>query len=286
MKLEDVTEKIVRIIKKVESCRWSDRSGTCSKDCPLWNSTEPGECCDSLKYLKNEKIEEFSERITNIFREEYPEEMKEQSDDVDDVVEKTVRIIRKIEQCNWTKDNGWECSTECPVWNIEGCSDGIRYMSEDDFQKYIEAIVRQFHKEYSEGLDKSMDEMDAVEDKKEIVIDDVVEYLRGMTEKWHTLCRTAGIPCSDCKINNKGPEDLCLFMRRLEVRIEEGIFEKVDKILESGTIEVYPDPKATISSFIQTKIDAAESESEKNEYQEIVNYLDLWRSELGKAQAD
>ena len=102
---------------------------------------------------------------------------------LEDVIERTVRIIRKIEQCNWTKDNGWECSTECPVWNIEGCSDGIRYMSEDDFQKYIEAIVRQFHKEYSEGLDKSMDEMDVIEDKKEIVIDDVVEYLRGMTEK-------------------------------------------------------------------------------------------------------
>ncbi len=82
MKLEDVTEKIIRIIKKVESCGWSDRSGTCSKDCPLWNLTEPGECCDSLKYLKNEKIKEFSERITNIFREEYSEEMKEQSDDV------------------------------------------------------------------------------------------------------------------------------------------------------------------------------------------------------------
>ena len=209
MKLEDVTEKIVRIIKKVESCEWSDRSRACSKDCPLWNLTEPGECCDSLQYLKNEKIKEFSERITNIFREEYPEEMKEQSDDV----------------------------------VVSG-------------------------------------------DKKETTIEDVVDYLRGMTEKWHTLCRTAGIPCSDCKINNIGSEDLCLFMRRLEVRIEEGIFEKVDKILESGTIEVYPDPKATISSFIQTKIDAAESESEKNEYQEIVNYLDLWRSELGKAQAD
>lgn len=209
MKLEDVTEKIVRIIKKVESCEWSDRSRACSKDCPLWNLTEPGECCDSLQYLKNEKIKEFSERITNIFREEYPEEMKEQSDDV----------------------------------VVSG-------------------------------------------DKKETTIEDVVDYLRGMTEKWHTLCRTAGIPCSDCKINNIGSEDLCLFMRRLEVRIEEGIFEKVDKILESGTIEVYPDPKATISSFIQTKIDAAESESEKNEYQEIVNYLDLWRSELVKAQAD
>ena len=209
MELEDVTEKIIRIIKRVESCEWSDRSRACSKDCPLWNLTEPGECCDSLQYLKNEKIKEFSERITNIFREEYSEEMKEQSDDV----------------------------------VVSG-------------------------------------------DKKETTIEDVVDYLRGMTEKWHTLCRTAGIPCSDCKINNKGPEDLCLFMRRLEVRIEEGIFEKVDKILESGTIEVYPDPKATISSFIQTKIDAAESESEKNEYQEIVNYLDLWRSELVKAQAD
>lgn len=55
MKLEDVTEKIVRIIKKVESCEWSDRSRACSKDCPLWNLTEPGECCDSLQYLKNEK---------------------------------------------------------------------------------------------------------------------------------------------------------------------------------------------------------------------------------------
>lgn len=196
MKLEDVTEKIVRIIKKIESCEWSNGSGICSKDCPLWNSTEPGECCDSLKYLKSEKIKEFSERITNIFREEYSEKMKGQSDDV----------------------------------VVSG-------------------------------------------DKKETTINDVVEYLKGMAEKWYTLCRTAGIPCSDCKINNKGPEDLCLFMRRLEVRIEEGIFEKVDKILESGTIEVYPDPKATISSFIQTKIDAAESESEKNKYQEILKHL-------------
>ena len=34
---------------------------------------------------------------------------------LEDVIERTVRIIRKIEQCNWTKDNGWECSTECPV---------------------------------------------------------------------------------------------------------------------------------------------------------------------------
>lgn len=196
MKLEDVIEKIVRIIKKIESCEWSNGSGICLKDCPLWDSTEPGECCDSLKYLKSEKIKEFSERITNIFREEYSEKMKGQSDDV---------VIS--------------------------------------------------------------------ENKNGTTIDDVVEYLRGMTEKWHTLCKTAGIPCSDCKINNKGPEDLCLFMRGLEVRIEEGIFEKVDKILESGTIEVYPDPKATISSFIQTKIDAAESESEKNEYQEILKHL-------------
>ena len=126
MKLEDVTEKIVRIIKKVESCGWSDRSGICSKDCPLCNLTEPGECCDTLAYLKNEKIKEFSERITNIFREVYSEEMKEQSGDVD----------------------------------VSG-------------------------------------------DKKETTIDDVVEYLMGMTEKWHTLCKTAGIPCSDCKITIK-----------------------------------------------------------------------------------
>ena len=209
MKLEDVTEKIVRIIKKIESCEWSNGSGICSKDCPLWDSTEPGECCDSLKYLKSEKIKEFSERITNIFREEYSEKMKGQSNDV----------------------------------VVPG-------------------------------------------DKKETTIDDVVEYLRGMTEKWHTLCKTAGIPCSDCKINDQKPEDLCLVMRGLKNRIEEGVFEKIDKILKSRTIEAYPDPKATISSFIQTKIDAAESESEKNEYQEIVNYLDLWRSELVKAQAD
>ena len=192
---------------------------------------------------------------------------------LEDVIERTVRIIRKIEQCNWTKDNGWECSTECPVWNIEGCSDGIRYMSEDDFQKYIKAIVRQFHKEYSEDLDKSMDEMDVVEDKKETTIGDVVEYLKGMVEKWYALCRTAGVTCSDCKINDQKPEDLCLFMRGLEVRIEKGIFEKIYKILESGVIEVYPDPKLTISSFIQTKIDAAGSGSEKNEYQEILKHL-------------
>lgn len=209
MKLEDVIERTVRIIKEVESCRWSDRSGICSKDCPLWDVAESGECCDTLKYLKNEKIKEFSERITNIFREVYSEEMKEQSDDV----------------------------------VVSG-------------------------------------------DKKETTIDDVVEYLKGMTEKWHVLCRTAGVTCSNCKINDQEQEDLCLFMRGLKNRIEEGVFEKIDKILKSRTIEVYPDPKATISSFIQTKIDAAESESEKNEYQEIVNYLDLWRSELVKAQAD
>jgi hypothetical protein len=197
MKLEDVTEKIVRIIKSVESCEWaSDRSGACSKDCPLWNLTEPGKCCDSLEYLKNEKIKEFSERITNIFREEYPEEMKEQSDDV----------------------------------VVSG-------------------------------------------DKKETTIGDVVEYLRGMTEKWHVLCRMDGATCSNCKINDQKPEDLCLVMRGLRNRIEEGVFEKIDKILKSRTIDVYPDPKATISSFIQTKIDAAESESEKNEYQEILKHL-------------
>lgn len=196
MKLEDVTEKIVRIIKKVESCGWSDRSGICSKDCPLWNLTEPDECCDTLAYLKSEKIKEFSERITNIFREVYSEEMKEQSDDV----------------------------------VVSG-------------------------------------------DKKETTIDDVVEYLKGMTEKWHVLCRTAGVTCSNCKINDQEQEDLCLFMRGLKNRIEEGVFEKIDKILKSRTIEVYPDPKATISSFIQTKIDAAESESEKNEYQEILRHL-------------
>ena len=175
---------------------------------------------------------------------------------LEDVIEGTVRIIRKIEQCNWTKDNGWECSIECPVWNIEGCSDGIRYLNEDDFQKYIKAIVRQFHKEYSEDLDKSMDEMDVVED-----------------EKWYALCRTAGVTCSDCKINDQKPEVLCLFMRELEVRIEKGMFEKINKILESGVIEVYPDPKLTISSFIQGKIEAAESNSEKNEYQKILKHL-------------
>lgn len=196
MKLEDVIEKIVRIIKKVESCEWSNGSGICSKDCPLWNSTEPGECCDSLKYLKSEKIKEFNERITNIFREEYSEKMKGQSDDV----------------------------------VVSG-------------------------------------------DKKETTINDVVEYLKGMAEKWYTLCRMDGATCSNCRINNQEPEDLCLIMRGLRSRIEEGIFEKVDKILESRTIEVYPDPKATISSFIQTKIDAAESESEKNEYQEILRHL-------------
>lgn len=196
MKLEEVTEKIIRIIKKVESCGWSDRSGICSKDCPLWDVAESGECCDSLKYLKSEKIKEFSERITNIFREEYSEKMKGQSNDV----------------------------------VVPG-------------------------------------------DKKETTIDDVVEYLRGMTEKWHTLCRTAGVTCSNCKINDQEPEDLCLFMRGLGIRIEKGIFEKIYKILESGVIEVYPDPKLTISSFIQGKIEAAESNSEKNEYQKILKHL-------------
>lgn len=196
MKLEDVTEKIVRIIKKVESCGWSDRSGICSKDCPLWNLTEPGECCDTLKYLKNEKIKEFSECITNIFRKEYSKEIKEQSDDV----------------------------------VVSG-------------------------------------------DKKETTIGDVVEYLQEMAEKWYTLCRMTDVTCSNCNINDQEPEDLCLFMGELKNHIEEGVFEKIDKILKARTIEVCPDPKATISSFIQTKIDAAESESEKNEYQEILKHL-------------
>lgn len=271
MKLEDVTEKIIRIIKKVESCGWSDRSGSCSKDCPLWNSTEPGECCDSLKYLKNEKIKEFSERITNIFRKEYSEEMKEQPDDVEDVIERTVRIIRKIEQCNWTKDNGWECSTECPVWNIEGCSDGIRYMSEDDFQKYIEAIVRQFHKEYSEGLDKSMDEMDAVEDKKETTIDDVVEYLKGMISNHGIVCKNNY--CKKCNLSRANSSNLCLFLSSLKDDVENGNFEKADKILKYGNIRTYPDPNISVAFFIQNKIRDAESKNEKCEYQRILEKI-------------
>ena len=194
MKLEDVTEKIVRIIKGVESCEWSDRSGACSKDCPLWNLTEPGECCDSLQYLKNEKIKEFSERITNTFREEYPEEMKEQSDDV----------------------------------VVSG-------------------------------------------DKKETTIEDVVDYLEEMVEKFITLCRKTH--CNDCRLRDKESNKMCSFLTKLESITVEGKLEEASKVLKFESFKKYPDPKATISSFIQTKIDAAESESEKNEYQGILKHL-------------
>lgn len=195
MKLEDVTEKIVRIIKSVESCEWSsDRSGACSKDCPLWNLTEPGECCDSLQYLKNEKIKEFSERITNIFREEYPEEMKEQSDDV----------------------------------VVSG-------------------------------------------DKKETTIEDVVDYLKEMVEKFITLCRKTH--CNECRFRDKESNKMCSFLTKLESITVEGKLEEASKVLKFESFKKYPDPNDTVTSFIQTKIDAAESESEKNEYQKILKRL-------------
>lgn len=195
MKLEDVTEKIVRIIKSVESCEWSsDRSGACSKDCPLWNLTEPGECCDSLQYLKNEKIKEFSERITNIFREEYPEEMKEQSDDV----------------------------------VVSG-------------------------------------------DKKETTIEDVVDYLKEMVEKFITLCRKTH--CNECRLRDKESNKMCSFLTKLESITVEGKLEEASKVLKFESFKKYPDPNDTVTSFIQTKIDAAESESEKNEYQKILKRL-------------
>lgn len=190
---------------------------------------------------------------------------------LEDVIERTVRIIRKIEQCNWTKDNGWECSTECPVWNIEGCSDGIRYMSEDDFQKYIEAIVRQFHKEYSEGLDKSMDEMDAVEDKKETTIEDVVDYLEEMVEKFITLCRKTH--CNECRLRDKESNKMCSFLTKLESITVEGKLEEASKVLKFESFKKYPDPNDTVTSFIQNKVNAAESESEKSEYQKILKRL-------------
>ena len=195
MKLEDVTEKIVRIIKSVESCEWSsDRSGACSKDCPLWNLTEPGECCDSLQYLKNEKIKEFSERITNIFREEYPEEMKEQSDDV----------------------------------VVSG-------------------------------------------DKKETTIEDVVDYLKEMVEKFITLCRKTH--CNECRLRDKESNKMCSFLTKLESITVEGKLEEASKVLKFESFKKYPDPNDTVTFFIQTKIDAAESESEKNEYQKILKRL-------------
>lgn len=195
MKLEDVTEKIVRIIKSVESCEWSsDRSGACSKDCPLWNLTEPGKCCDSLEYLKNEKIKEFSERITNIFREEYPEEMKEQSDDV----------------------------------VVSG-------------------------------------------DKKETTIEDVVDYLKEMVEKFITLCRKTH--CNECRLRDKESNKMCSFLTKLESITVEGKLEEASKVLKFESFKKYPDPNDTVTSFIQTKIDAAESESEKNEYQGILKHL-------------
>lgn len=195
MKLEDVTEKIVRIIKSVESCEWSsDRSGACSKDCPLWNLTEPGECCDSLQYLKNEKIKEFSERITNIFREEYPEEMKEQSDDV----------------------------------VVSG-------------------------------------------DKKETTIEDVVDYLEEMVKKFITLCRKTH--CNECRLRDKESNKMCSFLTKLESITVEGKLEEASKVLKFESFKKYPDPNDTVTSFIQTKIDAAESESEKNEYQGILKHL-------------
>ena len=194
MKLEDVTEKIIRIIKKVESCGWSDRSGACSKDCPLWNSTEPGECCDSLKYLKNEKIKEFSERITNIFREEYLEEMKEQSDDV----------------------------------VVSG-------------------------------------------DKKETTIEDVVDYLEEMVEKFITLCRKTH--CNECRLKDKESNKMCSFLTKLESITVEGKLEEASKVLKFESFKKYPDPNDTVTSFIQNKVNAAESESEKSEYQKILKRL-------------
>ena len=193
MKLEDVTERIVRIIKKVESCGWSDRSGTCSKDCPLWNSTEPGKYCDALAYLKNEKIKEFSERITNIFREEYSEEIKEQLDDV----------------------------------IISG-------------------------------------------DKKEITIDDVVEYLKEMIKECRTFCEKHH--CNRCKINEHNSK-MCSLLNLLEDNDTEGMLKYADKVIKSGDFEIYPNPSDTVRFFIQTKIEDAESESEKSEYQEILKHL-------------
>ena len=194
MKLEDVTEKIVRIIKKVESCGWSDRSGICSKDCPLWDVAESGECCDTLKYLKNEKIKEFSERITNIFREVYSEEMKEQSDDV----------------------------------VVSG-------------------------------------------DKKETTIEDVVDYLEEMVKKFITLCRKTH--CNECRLRDKESNKMCSFLTKLESITVEGKLEEASKVLKFESFKKYPDPNDTVTSFIQTKIDAAESESEKNEYQGILKHL-------------
>ena len=194
MKLEDVTEKIVRIIKKVESCEWSDRFRACSKDCPLWNLTEPGECCDSLQYLKNEKIKEFSERITNIFREEYPEEMKEQSDDV----------------------------------VVSG-------------------------------------------DKKETTIEDVVDYLEEMVEKFITLCRKTH--CNECRLRDKESNKMCSFLTKLESNTVEGKLEEASKVLKFESFKKYPDPNDTVTSFIQNKVNAAESESEKSEYQKILKRL-------------
>lgn len=119
MKLEDVTERIVRIIKKVESCGWSDRSGTCSKDCPLWNSTEPGKYCDALAYLKNEKIKEFSERITNIFREEYSEEIKEQLDDV--IISGDKKEITIEDVTEYLNGMIKECRTFCEKHHCNRC---------------------------------------------------------------------------------------------------------------------------------------------------------------------
>lgn len=190
---------------------------------------------------------------------------------LDDVIEKIVRIIRKIEQCNWTKDNGWECSKECPVRDIEDCSQGIRYMNENNFQKYTESVVKQFFKEHPDEAGKSTDEETATENQKEITIEDVVDYLNTMFKKYHTLCRKTH--CDKCNLSSDNSNELCSFLNTLKDDVEERKLEETDKILKSVNLKLYPDPKDTVASFIQDKIKDTESENEKCKYQKILEKI-------------
>ena len=108
-------------------------------------------------------------------------------------------------------------------------------------------------------------------DKKETTIEDVVDYLEEMVKKFITLCRKTH--CNECRLRDKESNKMCSFLTKLESITVEGKLEEASKVLKFESFKKYPDPNDTVTSFIQTKIDAAESESEKNEYQGILKHL-------------
>ena len=57
------------------------------------------------------------------------------------------------------------------------------------------------------------------------------------------------------------------------IPVTEGMLKYADKVIKSGDFEIYPNPSDTVRFFIQTKIEDAESESEKSEYQKILKHL-------------